>query len=79
MQRTPIDLSSIRAARSMRNGENRDSVSRNLGISPTLMDRISATYANVPDALLVGIERVLSDRERLRRLISELMHTQGAR
>jgi hypothetical protein len=35
--------------------------------------KIEATYSTVPDGLLARIERVLNDRERLKRLISDLL------
>ena len=38
------------------------------------IERIETVYGNVPDNLLAGIERLLNDREKLRRLISNLMH-----
>ena len=74
MPRTPLDLSSVRAARCIRQGLDRDAVCRDFGISQTMIGRISTMYENVPDDLLSGIEKVLADRERLRRLVNELMH-----
>jgi hypothetical protein len=34
----------------------------------------SSPYGAVPDHLLAGIERLLNEREKLRRLVSTLMH-----
>jgi len=74
MQRIPLDLTSVRAARDMRAGKSRDAVQRELGISVITMANIEAVFGDLSDALLAGIERVLNDRERLRKLISDLMH-----
>lgn len=74
MAKTPLDLSSIRAVRRIRDGLDSDAVCRDLGISQTRLKHISAAYESVPDDLLSAMERVLTDRERLRRLVNELMH-----
>jgi len=74
MQKLLLSLNSIRAVREIRAGASRRQVCGNLGISPRNIDRIESAYGNVPDTLLAGIERLLSDREKLRRLISNLMH-----
>lgn len=74
MQKIPLNLNSIRAVREIRAGANRSKISGELGISERNMDRIESLYGNVPDNLLAGIERLLNDREKLRRLISSLMH-----
>ena len=74
MQRARLDLKSIRAARVLRTGANREIVSSEFGISLRNIDRIQSVYDGVSDSLLVGIERVLSDREKLRQLISNLLH-----
>jgi hypothetical protein len=74
MAKTPLDLPSIRAVRRIREGLDGDAVCRDLGISPARLRHISAAYESVPDDLLSAMERVLTDRERLRRLVDELMH-----
>lgn len=74
MQKLLLSLNSIRAVREIRAGASRRQVCGDLGISPRNIDRIESAYDNVPDTLLAGIERLLSDREKLRRLISNLMH-----
>jgi hypothetical protein len=73
MQKILLSLNGIRAVRELRAGANRDSVGGKLGISPRNIDRIETAWGNVPEPLLAGIERLLSDREKLRRLISNLM------
>jgi hypothetical protein len=74
MQRVPLNLHSIRAARGLRAGANRNTVRTELGISMRKMERIESIYACIPDNLLAGIERLLNDREKLRHLISSLLH-----
>jgi len=74
MRKLLLSLNSIRALRELRAGANRSKVSDDLGISLRNIDRIESAYDSVPDQLLAGIERLLADRERLRRLVSSLMH-----
>lgn len=74
MQRVPLNLHSIRAARELRGGANRYVIGAELGISMRKMEKIESTYASVPDNLLAVIERLLNDREKLRHLVSSLLH-----
>jgi hypothetical protein len=74
MHKTLLNLNSIRAARDLRAGANARKISGEYGISLANIERIETVYGNVPDNLLAGIERLLNDREKLRRLISNLMH-----
>jgi hypothetical protein len=74
MQRIPLNLNSVRAARELRAGANPKNIGNTLGMSLRTMERIETAYEPVPDALLAGIERLLNDREKLRRLVSTLMH-----
>jgi hypothetical protein len=74
MRKLLLSLNSIRAVRELRAGTDRCRISGELGISLRDIDRIESVYGSVPDQLLGGIERLLADRERLRRLISNLMH-----
>jgi len=74
MPKILLNLNSIRAARELRAGSNRHEVSGKFGISPRAIDRIETVYRELPDHLLAGIERLLNDREKLRRLVSNLMH-----
>jgi len=71
--RAPLDLNCIRAIRSLRAGKAPEAVRRDLGLSTTNLASIQSTYSTVPDGLLARIERVLNDRERLKRLISDLL------
>ena len=71
--RAPLDLSTIRAARSLRAGKTPDVVRRELGLSVAKITNVQSIYSTVPDGLLARIERVLTDRERLKRLISDLL------
>jgi hypothetical protein len=74
MQKILLNLNSIRAAREIRAGRSPRKVSGELGISLRNIDRIESVYGSIPDNLLAGIERLLNDREKLRRPISNLMH-----
>ena len=74
MHKILLNLNSVRAARELRAGANRRKISGDYGISPANIERIESVYGSVPDNLLAGIERLLNDREKLRRLISNLMH-----
>jgi hypothetical protein len=74
MQKILLNLNSVRAAREIRAGRNPRKVGGELGISLRNIDRIESVYGGIPDNLLAGIERLLNDREKLRRLISNLMH-----
>lgn len=74
MKKLLLNLNSIRAVREIRAGGNPRQVSGNLGISLRNIGRIESMYGAVPDHLLAGIERLLSEREKLRRLVSSLMH-----
>jgi hypothetical protein len=74
MQKLMLNLNSIRAMREIRAGANPRKVGGDLGISSRDIDRIESVYRGIPDNLLAGIERLLSEREKLRRLISNLMH-----
>ena len=74
MQKLMLNLNSIRAVREIRAGANPRKVGGDLGISSRNIDRIESVYSGIPDNLLAGIERLLSEREKLRRLVSNLMH-----
>jgi hypothetical protein len=74
MQRIPLDLRSVHAARELKAGIDRAAVSNAHGISVRRIEKIESAYANVSDAVLAGIERLLADREKLRHLIASLLH-----
>ena len=73
MRKLLLNLDSIRAVREIRAGGNPRQVGGHLGISRRNIDRIESLYGAVPDHLLAGIERLLNEREKLRRLVSTLM------
>jgi hypothetical protein len=67
-----LDLFSLGVARKIRTGADRDSLARELGLTQQSVSDIDATYEGVPNSMLVAIERLLKDRDRLRWLISRL-------
>lgn len=73
MQRIPMRLNHVRAARELRAGASPDVVGSEFGISRRDMGRIESQYACVPDSLLASIERLLNERDQLRHIISSLM------
>ena len=70
-------MSSIQAVREIRAGTDREAVCSKLGISYHRIEKIESAYCNVPDALLVRIERLFADREQLRGIISTLLAHRG--
>ncbi len=66
----PLDLRSLSAARKIRNGADRADLAIEFGMSIQSLEDITSTYDGVPDSLLTAIERLLKDRDKLRRLIS---------
>jgi hypothetical protein len=66
----PLDLQTLGAAKKMREGVDRASLTAEFGMSTQGLEHIASTYDGVPDALLAAIERLLKDRDKLRRLIS---------
>ena len=73
MQKIPLNLNSVRAAREIRAGLSHEAVRGELGISLPKIAKIESVCSNVPDHALAAIERLLNDRERLKRLISSLI------
>lgn len=73
-ERIPFSLSSIRAARDLRSGAQRDVIRLALGISSQRMRKIEIVFGEVPDAVLARIERLFDERERLRQMVSTLLH-----
>jgi len=68
-----ISLEETRALRSLRSGASLDAVSRRWGVQREALGELDDTYRNVPDEVLEHLEFVLSDREKLRRLIADLV------
>ena len=52
-------------------------MSRDLSIDLRYIEKMESAFTSVPDSLLAGIERLLNDREKLRKLISSLMYKHG--
>jgi len=73
MQRIPLRLTHVQAARELRAGKTPDSVRNKLGINKHKLDKIKSLYANIPDPVLASIERLLNDRDQLRHIIASLM------
>ena len=73
MQKIPMKLPYVRAARELREGRPPGVISDELGISKNNMQRIQSLYAEVSDAALASIERLLDERDQLRMIISTLM------
>ena len=73
MRKLLLNLDSIRAVRELRAGANPRQVGGHLGISRRNIDRIESLRRR-SHHLLAGIERLLNEREKLRRLVSTLMH-----
>ena len=68
-----ISLSQIRALRSVRAGSSYKEVCRLAGIQKNTLREIELVYQNVSDQILGDIERVLREREKLRRLVADLL------
>jgi hypothetical protein len=71
VSRIPFTLASIRAARRINAGER--PAAEAAEIKPASLARIADLYANVPDALLARMERLLVEREQLKQMISTLL------
>jgi hypothetical protein len=68
-----ISLSQIRALRSIRAGSSLNEVCRLAGMQKNTLREIELAYQNVSDQILGDIERVLREREKLRRLVADLL------
>ncbi|MEP6485067.1 MAG: hypothetical protein ABJB01_11510 [Rudaea sp.] len=71
--RKPLDLQSVRAAKELRNGTDRHDVQSEFGFNARILERIELAYADASPDLLRIIERLLDDRQRLRKVISALL------
>jgi hypothetical protein len=76
--RRPLDLESVRAAKELRRGADRDDVRSEFGLSEKILERIELAYADAPPDLLGVIERLLDDRQKLQRVISALLGNRGS-
>jgi hypothetical protein len=68
-----ISLEETRALRSLRSGASLDVASRRWGVQREVLGKLADSYRNVPDEFLEHLEFVLSDREKLRRLVADLV------
>lgn len=71
MNRVPFSLASVQAARKMKSA--RPAETDIPHIKPELLARIESLYADVPDAVLARLERLLIEREQLKQMISTLL------
>jgi hypothetical protein len=65
-----LDLRSLSAVRKIRDGADRANLAIEFGLSMQTLEDITYSYDGVSDSLLAAIERLLMDRDKLRRLIS---------
>jgi hypothetical protein len=72
MARIPLDLNSVRAARKLRSGCCRDQVQTEFGLDDRGIKNVESAYAAAPIPLLNIIERLVNDRNRLRKVIASL-------
>jgi hypothetical protein len=68
-----ISLETIRALRGLRSGMSLDQASRRWNVRPQTLSQLNRNYRNVPEQMLRHLELALSDRDRLRRLVADLV------
>ena len=68
-----VSLESIKALRSLRSGISIAEASRRWGVQRETLDRLERFYRNVPEEILKHLEGLLSDRDKLRRLVADLV------
>lgn len=68
-----VSLESIKALRSVRSGTSVAEASHRWGVQSKTLDELERFYRNVPEEILRHLEAVLSDRDKLRRLIADLV------
>ena len=68
-----ISLESIKALRSLRSGTSIAEASHRWGVQRETLSQLECFYRNVPEEILKHLEFVLSDRDKLRRLIADLV------
>ena len=67
----------LKAVRMIRAGSPPDQVCKTLHLRPDSVKDLEAAYRSVPDDLLARFEQVLSDNEKLRRLVAGLGSAQS--
>ena len=72
MART-ISLETIKALRSLRSGSSVAEASQRWGVQHETLSKLDRFYQNVPEEFLRHLEFALSDRDKLRRLVADLV------
>ena len=68
-----ISLETIKALLSVRSGTSITDASRRWGVQHETLSRLERFYRDVPEEILRHLEFALSDRDKLRRLIADLV------
>jgi AraC family transcriptional regulator len=71
MKRVPFNLECVKVARLLKSGSSTQLA--HVAMKPSLLARVESVYADVPDALLARMERLLTEREQLKEMISTLL------
>jgi hypothetical protein len=74
-RRIRLTLNGVRALRELRAGISQNAVCNATGLTHSKIMRIESTFDGIPDSVLGIIERLLNDRERLKKVISNLVNT----
>ena len=69
-----LSLERVRAVRLLRAGSTADEASRALRLAPDSVRRSELAFRDIPDDVLALLEQLLSDNEKLRRLIAWLQN-----
>jgi hypothetical protein len=77
MSEKMLRFKQLKAVRMIRAGSTPDQVGKALRLQPDNIRNLEAAYRNVPDELLARLEQVLSDNEKLRRLVAGLGNQQA--
>lgn len=73
-----LSLSKLRAVRSIRAGSTLEEACEPSKLHKESVKALEATFAETPDVVLVYMESVLADNEKLRRIVAALIPTLGA-
>ena len=68
-----ISLETVKALRTLRSGVAIAEASRRWGVQRDTLAELERFYRNVPDAILRHLETALNDRDKLRRLVADLV------
>jgi hypothetical protein len=69
----PISLEAVQALRSLRTGTSVADASQFWGVQPEMLSKLERSCRNVPEEILKHLEFALRDRDKLRRLIADLV------